>query len=323
LHKIDVAKFLQKHGVIKKKQTPDKAIKTVDKLLKEIFYAGYIEYLPWGVTRRLGHHEAIISIDVYNTNQKRLNAKETTYSRVDLREDFELRGLVNCICCGKKYTGAPSTSKTGKKHNYYKCNNKGCQLYGKSIPAKALHEDFVKLIKGIKAKDNTIDLALRIFEDVWQTELSEKAIEKEEMQKQKNEIEGNISKFALEAIKTQNPVVKQEYEKQIESLSKELEPIDNYLSAKIDYKIPCRTSQKQVVEALKNPYSVWEKYQVIQKHRFYNFMFEGNLTYDKNSGFRTPNLSLPLRIFSTYESSEPTQVEMAGIEPASKKLTDR
>jgi hypothetical protein len=44
--KTDGARFLQGCGVISNKQGVDKATDTFEKMLREIFYAGFIEYEP-------------------------------------------------------------------------------------------------------------------------------------------------------------------------------------------------------------------------------------------------------------------------------------
>lgn len=238
---------------------------------------------------------------------------------MDVREDFELRGLVNCYYCGKKYTGAPSKSHTGQKHNYYKCNNKSCSFYGKSIKSSDLHSKFHKLLKDIKANKNVVNLALEVLNDVWKVEKKNIFLTQEKVGFEKVEIENNISKFALASVNADNNVLKAQYEKEVEKLSKKLEEIEPILSSTLNYEIPCRTSQEQVKKALENPYSIWKGYNVYQKQRFYNFIFEGNLVYDKNSGYRTPGYSLPIRIFQEIDRSKPNEVEMAGIEPASKK----
>jgi DNA invertase Pin-like site-specific DNA recombinase len=113
VYKIDAVRFLQEKGVISKRQSPDKAIATFDKMLQEVFYPGYIEYLPWEVARREGHHEALITLDVYEKNQRRLNQSVVSFIRQDVRDDFMVRGLVNCADCGKKYTGGPSGGEVG------------------------------------------------------------------------------------------------------------------------------------------------------------------------------------------------------------------
>ena len=67
------------------------------------------------------------------------------------------------------------------------------------------------------------------------------------------------------------------------------------LKINYDYSIPCRTSCSLVFKALANPYSIWESYDVANKQRFFHFVFEANLQYDKKEGYRTP---LTTRLYS-------------------------
>lgn len=75
---------------------------------------------------------------------------------------------------------------------------------------------------------------------------------------------------------------------------------------------------EEVLAVLKSPYSVWCNYNVYQKQRFFSFIFESNLVYDKFEGYRTPNYSLPIRVFEEISTSNPVQVEVSGIEPESE-----
>ena len=84
-----------------------------------------------------------------------------------------------------------------------------------------------------------------------------------------------------------------------------------------DYSAPYRASSEQVLSVLKNPYSVWKNYNVHQKQRFFSFVFEGNLYFSKNEGYRTPKYALPLRVFEQISSVDTVEVEMGGIEPPS------
>ncbi len=319
IHKIDAVKFLQENGVISKNQNADKAITTYDKMLKEVFYAGYIEYAPWEVSRRIGRHEALISLSTFEKNQKRLESRVSTFVRQDIREGFELRGLVNCSDCGIKLTGAPSTSKTGKKHDYYKCRNKPCPSYGKSIRTAELHSRFDNLLEEIKPLDEVVKLTFKVFDDIWKEELQNKDRNNKNLISKKLELEEEINKLARLASNTSSEIIIKQYERQIENLGNELEEIENTLSLNLDYTIPCRTSLDEIREAIKSPYSVWKNYDVYQKQRFFSFIFEGNLAYSKNQGFRTPNYALPIRLFEEISTSIPADVEMAGIEPACKE----
>lgn len=318
LTKVDAVRFLQKHDIISKKQSPNKGIITFTNMLTNPFYAGYIEFQRWEVSRREGHHEGIISPDTFEKNQKILNNKTSVFIRQDIREDFMLRGLVNCSQCGTKLTGANSRSKTGRLYPYYKCPNKPCKAYGKSIRAEDIHEGFIDIIKGIRASEELQNLATAIFNDTWKEELKEKEKEREEERNTKQQLENTIRQLTLRATKTQNEIVLEQYEKQIETFGKQLEDIEINLQSNFDYSIPYRTSMQEVMSVLGNPYTVWKNYDVYQKQKFFYFIFDENLRYDKKEGYRTPNYSLPLTLFEAINNNEPNKVETVGFEPTSK-----
>lgn len=315
VYKIDGAKFLQEKGVIANKQTAAQAIATYDKILREVFYAGYIEYAPWEVTRRPGHHKPLITLEVFEKNQRRLNQRVVSFVRQDTREEFELRSLVNCANCLSKYTGGPSTSGTGKKHDYYKCNQKSCVRYGKSIRTSKLREDFKELLQQIKPCEEAIDLARAIFQDAWGDEMQDRSKAQVSLTSKKSQLENDLEALSERAAKTTSEIVAIQYEKQIEKIALELEDIEEIIATEYDYSVPNRTSWDQVVQVLRSPYEAWGSYDVERKQRFFNFIFESNLVYSELERFRTPNYSLPLRIFEDIHISNIGHVEVGGIEP--------
>lgn len=320
LHKIDAVRFLQEKGIISNKQSANKGIITFTNMLTNPFYAGYIEYPKWEVERRVGHHKGIISLDTFKKNQILLIKNNSAFVRQDVREDFLLRGLVNCAKCGEKLTGANSRGKMGKLYAYYKCPNKRCMAYGKSIKAEDIHNGFEELIKQIKASQNLQTLALAIFEDAWEEEMRNIVKMKKEVVKRKQVLEKQITQLTLLATQTASTNVLRQYEKQIEKYGEEIEEIEDYLNGGEDYSLPYRTSMKEVIQVLENPYSAWQNYNVYQKQKFFSFIFDKNLEYDKIGGYRTPNYSLPITLFETINNNEPDMVETTGIEPMSKSV---
>lgn len=316
MYKIDAVKFLQEHDIISKKQGAEKGIDTFTKMLNEIFYAGYIEYTPWEVKRRPGHHEAIITLETFEQNQKRLSKRTSTFVRRDIRDEFELRRLVLCGQCNKYLTACNARSHTGTLHPYYMCGNKDCELDGKSIKAKELHNQFLELLKKIKPSEEIMNLAFEIFEDVWKNKKRNFEQTKRNLKVRKNELEEKISSWSnLITEPNLNPIIKKQYEKQIEKSATELEEIESILEDNKDDSIPYQTSRTQVEEALKNPYSVWTSYDTRKKQRFFNFIFESSLVYDIKDGYQTPNYSLPIRVFEQLNTQNPGNVEVGGIEP--------
>lgn len=289
--KADVVRFLQQKGVFSAKQSHEKLIETVTRLLSNPFPGGFVEYKPWDVPFNKGAYEAIISWETYTVNQKRLEGRTFVFVRKTIREELELRGLVLCADCGKAMTGAITTNKKrGRKHLYYKCQNKKgkCVSAGKSVRAEIVHKNFFHILEEMTAKDEVANLAMAIFDDVWKNEMSLKQKENSALLSKKNDIEETISKLAERITKTTNETLIKEYEKQIEKLSKELEDICHVENLEYDLAVPNRTAQEEVKQVLKSPYAVWQNYPVVQKRRFFTFLFEDNLVYNRNLGYRTP-----------------------------------
>ena len=91
----------------------------VHELLTRPVYAGMVEAPTWNVTRRKGHHKGVISIETYKRVQDRIAGKKKAPTRLDLHEDFPLRGFVLCSDCEKPLTACWSRSKTGRAYPYY------------------------------------------------------------------------------------------------------------------------------------------------------------------------------------------------------------
>ena len=73
-----------------------------------------------------------------------------------------------------------------------------------------------------------------------------------------------------------------------------------------------------VFDFLRNPAKQWQKGNIHTKKLVLKLVFEQNLRYNKNSGFETAILSLPLRVFTLPEEQKPLLVEVGRIEPPSE-----
>ena len=208
----------------------------------------------------------------------------------------------------------------GKKYHYYKCATKGCEFSGKSISKDKVHDDFLELLKNINPCDEIVALSEAIFEDQWASSLKERRKQYGKDNAEKVKIEAQIERLTELIVDTKKEVVTKQYEKQIEKLGEQAEELEEKIQAKYDYSIPYRTSRAKVFEVLKKPYIAWKNYDVHQKQRFFSFIFEENLIYDKEKGYRTPEYSLPIRIFQELSATNSREVEMGGIEPPSLKL---
>ena len=316
--KIDLCTFLVENGFWNK-QRPEKYIDKVDDILRSSFYAGFIEYPKWDVTRRSGHHKGIISLDTFNLIQKRLkNDLNNKRIRLDISSDFPLRGLVLCGYCGEPLTASWSKGRN-TRYALYRCQNRrACEFAGKSIRRKELEDSFDEVLKQNTLKRTTGELVRALFDDVWQEEVQE--IETRRMQAaRKNEaFNEQIKEFATCAAKATSEV-RVVYEAQIKDLLLQKDALEVELLEGIDYSVPYRTALGMSIGLLENPYEIWKTLEVQEQHELFGFIFEQKLPYIKNVGYRTTDLLSSKRLFEDFAMQNPPMVEMPGIEPGSKK----
>ncbi len=108
----EVMRFLQDHPLFPKDNAGLVRHQRVGSLLGQCAYAGYVEAPDWGVSRRVGQHEPLISFQTYQRIQERLNGIGRAPKRKNLDSDFPLRGFVACNDCGSAFTSCRSTGRT-------------------------------------------------------------------------------------------------------------------------------------------------------------------------------------------------------------------
>ncbi len=318
LHKVDVCRYLVEKGFWTK-QKPEKYIDKITAILKDPFYAGYIEYLAWDVVRRTGRHQGLISLDTFQLIQRRLNKIDyNKRTRVDTSPDFELRGLIVCDDCRGHLTAA-YTSSRGKKHPYYLCHTKGCKSYGKGLKRKLVEDEFNKILKKTSLKKN-VDLVLdKVFAKAWEAELKHFQEQEVVSHKLKQDLEDRISSLTTLMINTDKALLKKTFEQQLEKTAAELQNLATPSLDELDLSVPYRTALAKASGLLKNPYSIWQKLNVKEKQQLYYFIFEVKLPFSKFTGYRTTEIPTAIRLFEDFAEQKPLMVEMAGVKPACKE----
>ncbi len=319
LNKIDIQKFLQqeKYGGGKKIY-----LQFVERLLNRIpIYAGFIEYPDWEVSRRMGHHKALIDREVFTTLERKLSGKPPLRGRKDQREDFPLRHtMVVCSKCLHPLTASYTTKKRRPEYKqpYYRCSNFQCEERKKSIRRDIIEPRFETILKEIKPKPLVLKMSEMILLDLWEKKMASLVLkERREIQEQ-SKLQGEIKKLVERIKKANNERVIREYEKQIEDLSRQeekaQEKADLYKQPKIDF----GTALRLVFAYFENPYLRWKSGDLEEKTMVMNLVFQDVIPYDRENGFGTAPLSLPLRVFEHFTVSKVQGVEMGGVEPPSK-----
>ncbi len=310
--KIDVCEFLVERGFWKK-QTPDKYIHRVDAILRDPFYCGDVEYLPWDVSRRKGEHDGIISSEMFERIQRRLKSRgATTRVRRDISEDFPLRGLVLCSSCGHALTGAFARGRS-RRYSYYYCKDKKCSLYSKMLHGENVERDFRALLMRNRLKADVSKVVQVVFDRVWNQEVGELQQQKRRVERRKTELETEIADLSLLARRAQSEAVQRGYEGQMERAVKELESINPCDTN--DLAIPYRTALTKIQGLLENPIVIWDCVDVLERHRLFFFLFEEKLPYIKNEGYRTGDSLSTTRLFEEFATTNPHFVDPRGVEP--------
>ncbi len=313
VRKIDACKFLVEKEFWKR--SPEKYVHQFDKILRDIFYAGFIEYPDWDVKQIRGHHQPIISIETYQLTQKRLSGSTLGKSlRADVSSDLYLRGLLICTECDKHLCGG-KTKGNGGIYWYYFCQNKSCSLYRKSINRDVAHTKFDQLLIGKQVKPQTQKLMNLVFERTWQVELKLLHTRERERVSEKNTLNNKIDQLADLVIKAKSQSLKDTYEKQLEKTSFELDQLSDSLTDKVDLSIPYQTAIDKANSFLNNPYEIWSKVDQKEKHKLFFFIFDEKLAFNETVGYQTNKVPSAIRLFEefvnqTTDDVDPTRFEL-------------
>ncbi len=317
---MDVLRFLVSKNYYGKRKGKKPYVEDVKRLLMRSIYAGYVEYLPWEVSRRKGHHKPLISLETFEKIQKKLLGKVRTQTRKDANPDFPLRGFVLCEHCRKPYTASWSRGRNAK-FGYYRCASVSCLMRNKGVPKSVIEGSFGAILRHIKPKPGVLELTKAITLDIWNEKVGEVKKREEKDKNRLKEILGEVDGFMDRVSKSKKETLIQEYEQQIERLSEERKVLEERINGtQQKLSISFETALEKVFEILKNPHTQWEKEDLSEKRLIFKIIFESKLAYDPQNGFGTAELSLPLRVFKQVIDPNVQDVEMAGVEPASNEF---
>ena len=190
----------------------------VMRILTRPHYAGYIEVPSWGINMLKGKHEGLVSLQTFSRVQEHMIEAARVSARKDINEDFPLRGFVTCGECDNPLTSCWSKSKTGKKHPYYMCFQKGCSSYRKSIRRDDVETAFLDVLDGVQPSAVKLGIARRMFKSIWDSRL-ERAQEQAAIYAKKiRELETQSTKLLDRLIEADNKTVISAYEARISKL---------------------------------------------------------------------------------------------------------
>ncbi len=118
-------------------------------MFKNPMYVG--DYTYQGKTYPNGKHEALISRELFQLAQDKLNNANDTTRKHDV--EFPYIGLFKCGVCGCSYTAERKVKPSGKEYIYYHCTGKGkiktCKKNSYISEAK-IEKFIIEILKGLE-----------------------------------------------------------------------------------------------------------------------------------------------------------------------------
>ena len=284
-------------------------------MLERPIYAGYIEAPKWNVPLLKGKHEPLISFETYQRIQEKLNKQSKTPARSASREDFPLRGYVSCAECNETMTAAWAKGRN-TKYPYYYCFNKQCSQYRKSIRKERLETDFEHLLARLKPNPDVFAMMHNMLKEAWD---EREASAKDKAKELKNEInltQRKIDQIMERIIDYDSTSLMKIYEGQVKKLHENQitikEKLANIGQSQADFDETFRTA----MTFLSNPWNLWVSDDPTDLQLVLKLVFEENLTYHKNGGFRTAKTTLPFKVLEAFNDNRYEMVSPEGFEPS-------
>lgn len=194
---------------------------TVNRMLKKVVYAGYVEAPKWDVGAREGHHDGLIDLETHQKIQDIIEGKKRRpAARADFNEDFPLRGFVDCDCCGNAMNAAWSKGKY-RHYAYYRCQTRTCENKGKSVAVAKMEAGFADILKSMQPTKGLFELATAMLKDAWNMRLASALNEKATLQKQIEDVNRQLENMLDRIVEANNASVVSAYESRIEKLERE------------------------------------------------------------------------------------------------------
>lgn len=312
----DVLDFLQKADFFSARASRVGYIQDVTRLLTRAIYTGDIEYGPWSVSRRIGHHEPLVSHDTFERVQAKIEGRERLLTRRDTTEDFPLRRFVVCACCRRPYTASWTTKRSGYRVAYYRCDTAGCEHQNRSARADALHERFLNMLDTVQPPASTLAAAGEALRFFWNGKTAEARNDHQTLDRELGILREDIERTAERLARTRDVNVAAIYEQQLSGLAQREVALRERASRRTESP-DFETALSRVLKYFTDLRDTWLNARPEQREFFMRVVFDGSPAYDRESGFETPVLSLPFRQIRPFAGpwSHGVETVRADLEP--------
>ncbi len=281
---------------------------TMHRILKRVIYAGKVvvpadKDTPMQLVQ--GRHKPIISQALYLKAQRVLTDNLKQKNKQDLsqyallRDDFYLRGLINCCGCGHPMTSSYSRGRHGKRFGYYHCQHKPCTDKQRAS-AKKIHAGFEQLMASVQIETPILELYEAILANSMGVSKDQNKIKIDALKRQIAEIEQDIVKVQNLMVKGQLSVedytqIKVRYAAQIDDHTSEIKRLN---TSNIEFVKLTR----QGLNILTNIVETFTTATIEVKRKIWGSIFDENLIFCKNN-YRTPKLNKIFSLIARFDAA--------------------
>jgi site-specific DNA recombinase len=247
-------------------------------MLQNPIYAGWIVSEE---NRVRGNHEAIVSNDLFQAVQDRLNGKSSPHKR--LSEEFPLRGFVRCAKCGKNLTAGYVK---GRKERYprYWCWQKACHAVG--ISRDELEQHWVTLLSMMQPTMELLAMLPELAARQWEARKTRIATEARTL-KNRQADQQTLNRKAIEA-KLKGDLSPEDFAVLKNSLTEEAYRINAEINALDSERSTMEDLIRQARAQLVDLVTAWKTGNVNQRQELSKGLFPEGLVFSHELKFFEP-----------------------------------
>jgi site-specific DNA recombinase len=307
----DVMNFLVAMGIKKLGTNNRIKLDRIKDLLTRVLYTGYIEHRAWNVPFTKAQHAPLISLATFEQIQERLLGRGRVPIVKSSPDDFPLRGFVCCVACNHAMTGTWATGRNGR-YGYYFCMRRGCSEYRSNIRKEQVDKDFIELLRQATPSKELLDFVAAVVKDVWEEKIALHYHRLNEIRQQLKTIDHDINKLLDRLINTTNNAIVTSYEGAVEKLQREKLAKEEMLSGSQAISVDFDNAVRTVFSFMSNPLEMWQSNDIEQRKTVLKLVFAKPVQYDKKTGLRTVEYSLPFKMLGCGNMEKIEMVEPGG-----------
>jgi site-specific DNA recombinase len=312
--KPEVKRFLEAHAGFPVCRHGFLTNQQIHRIMTHPIYAGYLESKAWDVSFRKAQHEGVITLATFERVQEKLKGKTYAAARKDINEDFPLRGFVKCGCCGHPLTANWSQGRS-KKHPYYVCRHRGCEMFGKSVRRDTVEGAFEDLLQDMAPSPVLFDMMLTLFKKRWDASENQTRERQRVLKSEIATLERKIASTLDLMLESDNRTVISAYERKIDELERRKLVMSEKISLCGKQAKGFDETFRTAITFLSSPWILWENGSLADRHTVLKLTLAEHLEYDWKGGVRTAKLSMPFRLLMGNDDPKNDLADRVGFEP--------